>query len=345
MSKGVFIGLTGAVFACLFSIGFRVYRPSIERDLATRTRKALEKHDIRLKSTQFSGRDGEIRLVENAPQNRQLAARIADRVFGVRVARVLAEETSVAEALPHFQVERIGENLRLSGALPNEAIKQSLETAARNLFDGVKMQSTLEVRSGVASPAYLNSLVPLLGLLSRTAPEGQLELLGKNLRLSGEVPDALTKASLETRARDLLPFGLELTVALRAPQEMVVEARQVAKDLQREIESARLNFEYDSTEISPASVRQLEPVVEVARDLSGFEIRITGHTDSKGSEAYNLALSKKRAAAIAKIFVENGVTAKLHMDGQGERKPVSDNQTEKGRAENRRVDFQVMGGG
>ncbi|MFT2536497.1 OmpA family protein, partial [Escherichia coli] len=67
-------------------------------------------------------------------------------------------------------------------------------------------------------------------------------------------------------------------------------------------------------------------------------VQIDGHTDSVGSAAYNLALSKKRAESVRAYLVSKGIDAsRLAAEGYGKTKPIASNDTEAGRAENRRV--------
>jgi OOP family OmpA-OmpF porin len=72
-------------------------------------------------------------------------------------------------------------------------------------------------------------------------------------------------------------------------------------------------------------------------------MEISGHTDSDGSEADNLALSERRAGAVADYLTAAGVDAeRLVAVGYGESRPVRENETEQGKAANRRIEFRVL---
>ena len=74
-----------------------------------------------------------------------------------------------------------------------------------------------------------------------------------------------------------------------------------------------------------------------------MELQIDGYTDSTGSKAHNLKLSKERAAAAKKYLVDNGIEAsRLKSEGYGEASPIASNKTKAGRADNRRVEFKVL---
>ncbi|MDH3301246.1 MAG: OmpA family protein [Acidimicrobiia bacterium] len=101
-----------------------------------------------------------------------------------------------------------------------------------------------------------------------------------------------------------------------------------------------VNFATDSTEISPQAAQALDIGVAVlARDIS-IGMLVTGHTDSQGPDDYNQALSEARAQSVVDYFVASGIDpARLIAAGAGESQPVADNETDEGRAQNRRVEF------
>jgi OmpA-OmpF porin, OOP family len=85
----------------------------------------------------------------------------------------------------------------------------------------------------------------------------------------------------------------------------------------------------------------LKEIAEALKSNSGIKVKIIGYTDSDGSDATNLDLSKKRAEAVKAILISDfGIDAtSLETDGKGELLPVADNKTKEGKAQNRRVEF------
>jgi outer membrane protein OmpA-like peptidoglycan-associated protein len=108
----------------------------------------------------------------------------------------------------------------------------------------------------------------------------------------------------------------------------------------------RLNnvfFDTARTTLLPESTRELDRLVELLRQLPALRIEIRGHTDSVDDAAFNLRLSEGRATAVADYLAQAGVDrSRFSSRGFGESMPVSTNSTEKGRAENRRVEFVVV---
>lgn len=103
--------------------------------------------------------------------------------------------------------------------------------------------------------------------------------------------------------------------------------------------SATSTFAFDSAVLSPASKNGLDEIVKRLKSNPNEKIRVFGYTDSVGSEAYNIALSQKRADAVKAYLVKEGIDgARIVTKGFGEANPVASNATAEGRAENRRTE-------
>jgi outer membrane protein OmpA-like peptidoglycan-associated protein len=100
-------------------------------------------------------------------------------------------------------------------------------------------------------------------------------------------------------------------------------------------------FDFDKADIRPDSKPQLEQIAKFLKGDTALEVRIVGHTDSKGGLDYNRDLSEKRASAVVKALTgQYGIAAKrLTPVGVGMAAPVATNRTEEGRAKNRRVEL------
>ncbi len=99
-----------------------------------------------------------------------------------------------------------------------------------------------------------------------------------------------------------------------------------------------LFFDFDSAELRPESLRELERVTQFMNQIPEATALIEGHTDSIGTEEYNLGLSERRAKSVYDYLVSRGIDpARLQSLGKGESQPIADNSTEAGRQQNRRV--------
>lgn len=100
-------------------------------------------------------------------------------------------------------------------------------------------------------------------------------------------------------------------------------------------------FESGSTALNPALRLQLQPLLERLKQYPETVVEISGHTDSKGSEAVNQRLSEQRAQSVANYLISKGVAPEriTRVVGYGESLPVASNETPIGRAQNRRVEI------
>jgi len=95
-------------------------------------------------------------------------------------------------------------------------------------------------------------------------------------------------------------------------------------------------------EITPKSMRILEKAVSFLKDHPEYKVKIIGHTDEIGDEAYNMKLSEERAKDVLKIFNRKGINFKrLSSEGRGESEPVGSNNTDEGRQANRRIEVEL----
>jgi OOP family OmpA-OmpF porin len=102
----------------------------------------------------------------------------------------------------------------------------------------------------------------------------------------------------------------------------------------------QIHFEFNKDKIRPESFPVLDAVVEALQKLPAIKIEVQGHTDNKGTAAYNKNLSDRRAKSVMKYLLEHGVEiGRLASHGYGFERPLVDNSTEQNRALNRRVQF------
>ncbi|QFU03409.1 putative lipoprotein YiaD precursor [Halomonas sp. THAF5a] len=103
---------------------------------------------------------------------------------------------------------------------------------------------------------------------------------------------------------------------------------------------SEVTFAFDSSDLTPNAQTALNDVARVLQQYPDTRVNIAGHTDSTGDAGYNQQLSERRASAVGNYLAQSGVTRnRLNMTGYGENQPVASNQTEQGRAQNRRVEI------
>ncbi|RZL33620.1 MAG: OmpA family protein, partial [Pedobacter sp.] len=102
-------------------------------------------------------------------------------------------------------------------------------------------------------------------------------------------------------------------------------------------------FDFDKFGLKEAAKTNIKSLASSLNQYPGTDIKVIGHTDSRGTEQYNMNLSEKRAAAVKAYAVSQGVpAARLITVGKGFAEPIGDNATDAGRAENRRVEIVIV---
>lgn len=120
------------------------------------------------------------------------------------------------------------------------------------------------------------------------------------------------------------------------------EVERVGEGIRVTMSENMVNFGFDSSELTSAAKANLDKLATVLKNNMDTNINIYGHTDSRGTDAYNLSLSERRAAAVRSYLISQGVaSSRMIIMGMGEKEPVASNETDAGRAENRRVEFAI----
>lgn len=120
-----------------------------------------------------------------------------------------------------------------------------------------------------------------------------------------------------------------------------VEVERVGEGILLTFDSGLL-FNFDSYQLTATTKANLDKMAEIVKKYEDTEILIEGHTDSVGSDAYNMTLSKNRAQSVADYLAGQGVAkSRLKTKGYGESRPITTNDTDSGRQQNRRVEAAI----
>ncbi len=143
----------------------------------------------------------------------------------------------------------------------------------------------------------------------------------------------------------------QLEGQLSRNQEALDENRRLIEELRKrgaDVRSSRrgvvinlpdILFEFDRANLTPEAVRTVGEISDVLRGVEGRRIAVEGHTDSVGTVVYNKQLSTRRAEGVARELSRNGVSrGNMQVEGFGEGSPISTNNSDAGRARNRRVE-------
>ena len=120
------------------------------------------------------------------------------------------------------------------------------------------------------------------------------------------------------------------------------EVERVGEGIKVTLNENTVNFDFNSANLTTLAKTNLDKLVTVLKNNPDTNINIYGHTDSIGSDAVNLRISSQRAEAVKNYLVANGISAsRMFTEGLGKSSPIASNDTDAGRAKNRRVEFAI----
>lgn len=242
-----------------------------------------------------------------------------------------------------FQINKdpVASTLKLTGYVPDNNAHAAIIAAIERKFLGVKIEDKLKASAG-APHGFAAATMAALSALSRLST-GTLTIQDRDVTLSGDAlyPGANTRIAETLAAR--LPQGwkqkAELTVKPVAAPVNTEICQQLLTGL---LAKGTIQFETGKAVIDPDSAGLLDRLIETVLRCPGSQIEIAGHTDSDGDKESNLALSIRRAQSVADYLVKAGIPKeRVTATGFGSERPVATNDTEEGKAQNRRIEFVV----
>ena len=293
-------------------------------------------------------KDGKIAISDSKVSLAGMARDLGGREAIAAALKNLPEGFSVAanevKAPPYiFQAYKdpVAVTLTLTGYVPDNNVHAAIAAAAGRKFFSEKVVDNLKASIGAPS-GFVSAVVPALGALSRLST-GTLVVTDREIKLSGDAfYDAAVPQIRAGLARDF-PQGWQVNADISvkpaaAPVDSTV-CQQLFSDL---LAKGKIRFESGRAGIDPDSAGLLDRLIETALRCPTANIEIAGHTDTDGEDAFNQALSEKRAQAVADYLVKAGMPAsRFTATGYGSTQPVATNDTDEGKAQNRRIDFLV----
>ena len=216
-----------------------------------------------------------------------------------------ARATLAEQELGEVVVNTDGRDIVLTGVVASEIIRQQAEMFASNVYGVRTVDNQLTIK----------------------ATESLIE------------PEPTVGAKTETQ-HELEPHKQ----VVQAPKLEPLPEFTCQQDFDLLLSTDEIQFATNSADIDASSHNLLNDLIDAANKCPESNIEIGGHTDSRGSDDYNLRLSQARAFSVMSYLISNGIDAtRLSAVGYGENNPIADNDSEEGMAKNRRIEFNVEG--
>ena len=194
---------------------------------------------------------------------------------------------------------------------------------------GKPLQARVEIFEGATNVRHFESI-------SDAANGSFVAFLPENSQLATRNSQLIF--ALSAQREGYLPYTMSIT---SPGDSILVGLTRIASG--NSITLNNLYFDYDSDKILPNSYAEIQRLMLFLKQNKNIKIKIVGHTDNQGSNAYNLDLSRRRAEALMNALIQKGISAdRLIAEGKGSTQPITTNDTEEGRAQNRRVEVIIQ---
>ena len=223
----------------------------------------------------------------------------------------------------------------VSGKVPDEATHSAVLARLRDTYGAGNVVDQIEVGGVATPPNWSTNVQKLLGPQLKQISKGQLKINGTQIDVKGEVSnEALRQQVTSDMANALNPtYTIHNGLRVSASEQGMLDST---------LANRTIEFETGSATLAPEGRAILDQMAAVLVKIPGKTVEIIGHTDNSGSRASNIALSQARADAVKGYLVTKGVAPRsMATMGVGPDQPIASNDTDAGRARNRRIEFRV----
>jgi len=336
------LAILGFLLASVYWVGATEYTDHIENDIYDRSANALAKYqpDVNIS---VDGRDVTIKGTVASEEVKEEVSEIADSVWGVRKT---ANKLEVDNSIPYaFNAEYDNQHLTMNGTVDSEEAVAMINNVPDALPPTTQI-STGPVQTGAADMPHSAEKIET-GIAALTQlNKGALKITDTNFDLYGVVSDQERLNSVErlidTRRDVLEPLIVTLNIDVDPHHGITGECREaIFAAMQNNV----LNYKVDFYAIEENYFARLNEVASVVTGICKGQVTqvlVEGHADVTGGEGYNQGLSERRAGTVRDYLIAHGIPAnQVTAFGYGEFRPIASNETEQGKALNRRTEVHL----
>ena len=267
-----------------------------------------------------------------------IAAALKDLPGGFSVA---SNEIKAPPYIFQAYKDPVAVTLTLTGNVPDNNARSAIVAASARKFLSEKVVDNLKASLGAPS-GFVAAVGPALGALARLST-GTLAVSDREVKISGDAFYDAAPGQIRGNLIKDFPQGWQLKADISVkPAAAPVDASVCQQLFSEQLAKGTIRFESGRSAIDPDSAGLLDRLVEIALRCPTVSIEIVGHTDGDGESAANQALSEKRAQAVVDYLTRAGLPAgRFTAVGFGSTQPAAGNDTDTGKAKNRRIEFVV----
>lgn len=223
----------------------------------------------------------------------------------------------------------------VGGKVPDEATKAAVLQRLRDTYGANNVVDQIEVGDVATPPNWSANVQKLIGPQLKQISKGQLKIDGTSVDVKGEVHNEAQRQQLASDMANALNPTYTVKNGLR------VSASQQGL-LDQTLANRTIEFETGSATLTPQGKAILDQMAAAMVKMTNNTVEIIGHTDNSGNRTSNIALSQARADAVKGYLVTKGISPQqLSTTGVGPDQPIASNDTNDGRARNRRIEFRA----
>lgn len=301
--------------------------------------------------------DTDLELIGTAPTDLETYATVAKEmedalpeIFSLRRSPPVIEDKTPKKDLPEPEFTAILDREGLAtvtGPMRDMSSKTAAENFAAARFGKSQTNVSLKLSGAVPAGWSQRVLAAIDGLSYLN--DGQVTMTINALMISGRSAVDGTQKIIEEALRSQLG-SVPMDVSVEIVPELAkvsngtsINARECERQLTNIMREAQIIFDPASSTISDQSELLLDEIGFIITSCPDAKFEIGGHTDSQGRDAMNLSLSQARADAVLDSLLSRDVLLdQIEAKGYGETEPIADNETEDGRARNRRIAFKLL---
>jgi OOP family OmpA-OmpF porin len=254
---------------------------------------------------------------------------------------ILSNEIKAPPYIFQAYKDPVALTVTLTGYVSDNNVHAAVVAAASRKFFSEKVVDNLKASLGAPS-GFSSAVVPALGALSRLST-GTLVISDREVKLSGDALYDAAPAQLRGNLVKDFPQGWQLKADISVkPAAAPVDATVCQQLFSEVLAKGTIRFESGRSTLDLDSAGLLDHLTEIALRCPTTNIEVAGHTDADGDNPANQALSERRAQAVVDYLVKAGLPAgRFTAAGYGSTQPVAANDTDEGKARNRRIEFVV----
>ncbi len=336
------LAILGCLLAAVYWVGATEYTDRIENDIRSRSTEALAKYQPDV-SVSVDGRDVTIKGTVASEEVKEEVSGIADSVWGVRKT---ANQLDIDKTIPYaFNAEYDNQHLSMNGTVDSEDAVDMINNVPKALPPSTQI-STGPIQTGATEmPHSADKIETGIAALTQLN-KGTLKITDTNFDLYGVVSDEERLNSVErlidTRRDVLEPLVVTIDIDVDPHHGITRECREA---IFASMKDNVLNYEVDFYAVEDNYFAKLNEIASVVTGVCKNQVTqvlVEGHADVTGGEGYNQGLSERRAGTVRDYLIGHGVPAEqITAFGYGEFRPIASNETEQGKALNRRTEIHL----